>query len=108
MKYCVLMLDVLGLVAMCVFAATASAVFSLWKLLMAGFLKSALTISDMGLGIFSRLRLVKLQIVTRGAKTWITISMGKVTLGGAIEKTQYGEWDVSSDVSDRPTPQRDK
>ena len=99
MKLFTLMCDILGLTAMCILATTASVLFSLWRLLMAGFLRLALSLSDQGLGIFSRLKGVNLKLITRGSKTWIVINVGRLSVGGAIEKRIDGSFDVTSDIS---------
>lgn len=93
-----LMCDILGLIAMCILATTASLLFSLWRLLMAGFLRLALSLSDRGLGMFSRLSVPNLKLITRGSKTWIVISIGRFSVGGAIEKQLDGRFDVTSDI----------
>lgn len=99
MTYIVLMCDVLGLIAMCILATTASVVFSLWRLLMAGFLRSAMMLSDRGLGMFSRMSVPNLKWITRGSKTWIVISIGRFSVGCALEKIPGKGFEVVSDVS---------
>lgn len=99
MKLFVLTCDILGLAAMCILATTASVLFSLWKLSMAGFLRLALNLSDLGLGTFSRLKGVNLKLITRGSKTWIVINLGRFSVGGAIEKRPDGGFDVTSDIT---------
>lgn len=100
MKLLLLISDILGLAALCILATTASLLFSLWRLSMAGFLRLVLTLSDRALGTLSRFKGVNLRLITRGSKTWIVINLGRYSVGGAIEKRPDGGFDVTSDVSE--------
>lgn len=98
MKLFLLISDILGLAALCILATTASLLFSLWRLSMAGFLRLVLTLSDRALGTLSRFKGVNLKLITRGSKTWIVINLGRYSVGGAIEKRPDGGFDVTSDI----------
>lgn len=79
--------DLVGLVAMCTLAVITAVVYSLLKLLMAGFLRSVLRLSRRGHGMLRHVPLLSLKILEKGNKSWLSLTLGKVTLAAALEKT---------------------
>lgn len=78
--------DLTGLVAMCTLAVIIAAVYSLLKLLMAGFLRLILRLSNRGLGMLHRVPCLKLKILEKGNKSWLSLTLGRITLAAALEK----------------------
>lgn len=78
--------DLLGLAAICTLAVTINVVSSLLKLLMVGFLRLLLRASSRVPGMLRYVPAVKIQQLRKGSKTWLTFSIGQMTLAGAIER----------------------
>lgn len=76
--------DLVGLAVMCTLAVITAVVYSLLKLLMAGFLRLALTLLTRKPGILSRVPRLNLKILKKGNKSWLSLTLGKITLAAAL------------------------
>lgn len=82
--------DLLGLAAICTLAVTINVVSSLLKLLMVGCLKLLLRASSRVPGMLRYVPAVKIQRLQKGSKTWLTFSIGQMTLAAAMKSRNEG------------------
>lgn len=88
--------DLVGLAALCILGVMASIAFSCTKLLMAGFLRFLLRLSHQTLTWLQSVQFPNLKILTRGQKTWVTLTLGMMTAGFAIEHREDGNRSASA------------
>lgn len=82
--------DLLGLAVMCILAVTIAASYSLLRLLMAGFLRSAVCLLTRSPGILRLAPVLNLKILKKNNKSWLTMTLGRVTLAAAIAEEKSG------------------